>query len=676
MSSTRLAYRPSLDGLRALAVVAVLLFHAEVSGFSGGYLGVSLFFTLSGYLITRLLLSEEERDGTIDLAGFYTRRAKRLLPASTACLIAVAIVASTTDWFAAVADLRRDVIGAALQVANWVFLAGEGSYQDLFADSAGQASPVEHYWSLAIEEQFYWLWPIIFVLVARRVRTPRHRLTVVAWATAVAALVAPLTAAVWGGDAAYWATPARASEILVGAVVAVVVHGRHLSDVDQRVWRWAAPVGLGFLAAGVVLFPSSGGPAFAGFLPLVGLTSGLVLIGLERSGPALTHRVLSSRPLVGLGRISYGVYLFHWPIFVLVDQPRVDADGATLLVLRLGLTLAMALMSYFALERPVRSLRAPRPRNVASWSVGATVVTLTAALVLIPAGVGEYWRSPTIADAVSAASIEPIGTAELAPLVKITTPAPTEQSTSSVLTPTTDSPPPTPTLPRLERPVRVVVAGDSTAEALGAGLAVWAGERPDLAQVSLLATAGCGFLLGGEINVGEWRPVAPACEEWFASRFVSEVAKLQPDVVMLHTTSWDVLDRRWSDGTARTPLDPVFRGRLVGDFRSLTERLLESGVRTVVWVRQPVPNVYWLNGGQAQEDPLRHDVVYETVDEVASAQPLDVKVVDLPGWLAGEGLIDDQDARPDGVHWSNEAASRIARDYLGEQLIRAALKSG
>ncbi|MEN9507274.1 MAG: hypothetical protein RI958_3200, partial [Actinomycetota bacterium] len=117
VSSTRLTYRPELDGLRAAAVVAVVLFHAEVPGFTGGYLGVSLFFTLSGYLITGLLLAEHGQNGRIDLAAFYARRAKRLLPASALCLLAIAVASWTTDWFDAVADLRRDLVGAALQVS-------------------------------------------------------------------------------------------------------------------------------------------------------------------------------------------------------------------------------------------------------------------------------------------------------------------------------------------------------------------------------------------------------------------------------------------------------------------------------------------------------------------------------------------------------------------------------
>ncbi len=129
-SRTSIAYQPALDGVRALAVAVVLLFHAEVPGFSGGYLGVSVFFTLSGYLITSLLLAEHAGTGSISFGRFYARRVRRLLPASLACLLAIVVLTVATELFDGVADLRREILGSLLQVSNWVFLAGEGSYQN------------------------------------------------------------------------------------------------------------------------------------------------------------------------------------------------------------------------------------------------------------------------------------------------------------------------------------------------------------------------------------------------------------------------------------------------------------------------------------------------------------------------------------------------------------------
>ncbi len=674
-----MVHQPALDGIRAVSVIAVLLFHGEVAGFDGGYVGVSVFFTLSGFLITSLLIAEHDVTHRIDVSGFYVRRAKRLLPASLMCIAVIAILSATTDLFAGVATLRRDLLGGLLQVANWVFLAGDGSYQQLFAAAAGQASPLEHYWSLAIEEQFYWVWPLAFVGIARLGRTHRGRTIVVATITAVFAAAAPLIAAVWGPDAAYWATPARAAEILVGALAAFLVAGRTLSPR----WHLVAGAALGALCGTFVLLPSVGGPAYHGALPLVGLTSALLIVGLQVPGPV--RSALSLAPFVWLGRISYGVYLYHWPVFVVIDSPRVDLDTAPLFVIRLAITLALAQLSYSLLERPVRSGLVRRPRNIGLLAFGATAAVVATALLVVPSGSGDYWGGGETA---AAAAIDPVvddGT--LAPLVVVTavvastptstrapTQAPGTTASTSEAAPSTSSSTSTPApIPPLTRPMRVVVAGDSTAEATGNGLAQWAIENPQLAQVSIRAEKGCGFVRGGEFMVQEWTEIDPRCDRWAETGLADQVRDLAPDVVMLLTTSWDVLDRRWAADESLSPVDPVYAQRIHDDFTILTQRLLDSGAAHVVWVREPIPNVFWWSSGQTQEDPARHEVLYRAMDDIAAASAGRVTVVDLPTWLDEQQLTTDQGARPDGVHWSPEASARIARDFLGEQLLRASL---
>ena len=209
-----LAYQPALDGTRAVAVSLVLLFHAGFTWMSAGYLGVSVFFTLSGYLITSLLLAEMDQSGNVAMGAFYGRRVRRLLPASLLCIVLI-IAARQLGAFSRVAHLRADIIGALLQVFNWVRLAGSSSYADLFAGGAtGLTSPLEHYWSLAIEEQFYWLFPGVLLLLARWARRRGHSVTApVAALTLVFCLAAPVIAGVFGPDAAYWATPARLAAV-------------------------------------------------------------------------------------------------------------------------------------------------------------------------------------------------------------------------------------------------------------------------------------------------------------------------------------------------------------------------------------------------------------------------------------------------------------------------------
>jgi peptidoglycan/LPS O-acetylase OafA/YrhL len=687
-------YQPALDGVRAVAVLAVLAFHAEVPGFSGGYLGVSVFFTLSGFLITSLLVNEAEITGRVSAGAFYARRARRLLPASVLCVALIVVLAAVTDLFDGVADLRAHVVGSLLQVANWVFLFGDGSYQQLFQQAAGTASPLEHYWSLAIEEQFYWLWPISFLALTRVAKTRRAQIALLGTITAAFAVSSPVIAALWGGDAAYWATPARAAEILIGGVLALAVTGRSL----PARWSMAAPAALLALAAAVALFPSSGGPAYSGALPLVALGSAALLLGLQVDGPVRT--ALSIVPLVWLGRISYGVYLYHWPVYVIVDERRTDLDGAPLVLLRLAITLAIAQVSYMLVELPIRRGRSARLPITFAAAAGVTAAVAIVGFAVVPASAADYW-SGSEADA-KAASIEP--TAEpLAPVVA--RPESTTRTTSTTTPPATPVSAPVDTaadtapatalgdtvvadtvsdgtvpattalapIPELTRPVRIIVAGDSTAMATGAGMVAWAAANPDLAQVEIVAEPGCGFVRGGEVMVLEWTPVGDRCDEWLDQTLPSRVEALGPDVVMMMTTSWDVLDRRWPETGEVLPTDPAYRERIVRDLADVSDRLAAGGSQKVVWVREPIPNVYWWGSGQAQEDPVRHAEIYAAMDAAAESSDGRVVVVELPGWLREQGLDVDQDARPDGVHWSPEASLRIADEYLAEQLIRVAL---
>ncbi|TFH15380.1 MAG: acyltransferase, partial [Acidimicrobiales bacterium] len=376
----RLEYQPALDGVRALAVLAVLLFHAGTPGFSGGYLGVSVFFTLSGYLITSLLLREHDTSGAVDFRAFYGRRMRRLIPASVATVAAVVVITTITDVFDGVVALRAQVVGALLQVSNWVLLAGDTSYQDLLAQGSGVVSPLEHFWSLAIEEQFYWLWPPLVLLLLTRVRARRSRVRVVGAVTIVAMAAAPVIAHIWGPDAAYWATPARLGEILVGAFLAFVLTDASL----PRHIAVLAPLSLVALAVAVVTFPASSGPAYEGFLPLVAVVSGGLIVGLQRD--SLLRRALSTRPFVAVGMISYGIYLVHWPVFVIVDADRTGLTEPTLTILRLLITGAIAIASYFLLERPIRLRRGVTFRATAGAAAVASLAVIAVALIVIPAG--------------------------------------------------------------------------------------------------------------------------------------------------------------------------------------------------------------------------------------------------------------------------------------------------
>ena len=673
MTDRTITYQPALDGLRAVAVLLVLVFHAGFAWMPAGYLGVSVFFTLSGFLITRLLLAEHDRTGSVSFGAFYGRRLRRLLPASVLCLVLV-MIARAFGAFSRVEGLRSDIVGAALQVFNWVSLAGETSYGELFN---GGVSPLEHFWSLAIEEQFYWVWPAVFVVIARRCRRRGWGVVApVAVLTLVFAAGAPLIAVVWGADAAYWATPARLAEILVGALLACWV-GR--GGVVPAGARHVALPALAVIVALSCVLPSGSGPAYEGALPLVAVVSGVVLWSLQV--PGAVHSVLSVRPLVGLGKISYGVYLYHWPIDTLLRERgwRLDTVGG--FAVAFGLTLALTLVSYVALEQPVRRATwQPRLTMAAAAAATACVALLT---VTLPAAEPVVAVDQELLDAASIDSVD----GSLAPLQSTpstttpaaTTPAVTSPGTTDpAATSTTATAPPT-TLPlRLDlppvpaRPVRILVVGDSTSLYVAEGLAAWSVDHPTYARTTVRWAEGLTFLLEPEIVTFDTPQVLEQSRRTVGELMPAAVAELRPDVVVLMVTVNDSSNRRWSsDEGVLAPYDARYRDRLRTAYEGLTDQLLTSGVPEVAWVLPATPYHLWLE--PEMNEPDRYFVQHDVIREIVAAGGDRVSAVDFHGWLTASGLYRNNDWRPDGVHLTTESAADLAEQWLGPLLVTTAL---
>jgi peptidoglycan/LPS O-acetylase OafA/YrhL len=348
-----LPYLPGLDGLRAVAVVAVLLYHAGLSWIPGGFLGVEVFFVISGYLITSLLLAEHRRDGTVRLTAFWLRRARRLLPALFA-LLAVVTLCSLLFLPTEVARLRGDVIGALTYTANWHLVLSDQSY----FETVGRPSPLQHLWSLAVEEQFYVVWPVLFSLGIAYWGRARLLRAVAVGAVASSAVMWLLFSPGSDPSRAYYGSDTRASGLLVGAVLAFLWTPWRLRD---RAGRFAPlvidVVGIAALALVVRAFLRTGefdtGLYRGGFLGLGVLTA--VLIGATVHPAGHVGRLLGVRPLRWVGLRSYSIYLWHWPVYV-VTRPDVDVPlrGVPLLALRLALTAVLASVSYRWVETPVR----------------------------------------------------------------------------------------------------------------------------------------------------------------------------------------------------------------------------------------------------------------------------------------------------------------------------------
>ncbi|MFZ1577406.1 MAG: acyltransferase, partial [Nostocoides sp.] len=354
----RLPHRPGLDGVRALAVLGVLLYHGGVDWLPGGFLGVDVFFVLSGFLITSLLLREHEVTGRVNLPDFWFRRACRLLPALVPVVIFVAGYAVTLAPDVVRDRLRGDLFATVGYVANWRFVIADTSYFEQYA----APTPLLHAWSLAIEEQFYLLWPLVLLLLLRRGGGARgtRRLTSL---IAGGALASALTMALiyrpgFDPSRVYYGTDTRAQALLVGAAGAVIAvrGGLWAAEPEHRMARWSATMGLtglvGLAVLGVAARDSAPWLYRGGFV--LGALAALALVaGTVGAGSALS-RILAGAPLRIVGVASYGIYLWHWPVYVVLTPDRTDLSGPALLMLRLGITALLASVSYVLVEAPIR----------------------------------------------------------------------------------------------------------------------------------------------------------------------------------------------------------------------------------------------------------------------------------------------------------------------------------
>jgi len=388
-----------LDGLRAIAVAGVILYHLSPGIAVGGYLGVDIFFVISGFLITALLLRERDARGRIDLLNFWRRRARRLLPA-----LAVLVLSCCTAAWAiggnVLVDLGRQVLGAATFSSNWIAVAGHRSYFDETAPEL-----FRNLWSLAVEEQFYLVWPFAILLLLL-VRKRRLRLAIVA-ALAVASALAMALIYLPGADATrvYYGTDTHSFGLTIGAVLALLSQRWSALPLSwPRHSRWILPslgtLGLGALVAASALLPADAPLVYRGGLAVVAVVTAVTIAGAVVPGSFL-GRALDIPPLRWIGERSYGLYLWHWPVFILVlgalpDWPRMGADGWLLGAIALAITVAASALSYRFVEQPIRKngFRATLGAVVLHWPataprrLGRIAATLVVVLAVTGGGFG------------------------------------------------------------------------------------------------------------------------------------------------------------------------------------------------------------------------------------------------------------------------------------------------
>jgi len=379
------SYRPEIDGLRSIAVLPVLFFHVGFAWMPGGFVGVDVFFVISGYLITRLIFSEVDKTGTLNFSRFYLRRVRRLAPAMLATIALSFVAAYLIAPPQMMAEFAGSAIAAILSASNFYFW-----YQSGYFDTANELKPLLHTWSLAVEEQFYLVWPLILILAAKRSRTAAG---VVLALIAAASLTASI---IWIDDRAsiYYLLPFRAFELAIGGLILWVE--RYRLPVLALELAFLA----GLLLIGVAVFGYSKDTVFPSYMALVPCLGAALVI---YAGRTVYLGALLDNPLtIGIGLISYSLYLVHWPLFVFYKYRFTAFDGPTLAEkwALCGATLLLAAAMYFAVERP---LRTERPRSwLRGWRFGAAAAAI-AALLAFPSvsawkDQGWLWRySPEIA---------------------------------------------------------------------------------------------------------------------------------------------------------------------------------------------------------------------------------------------------------------------------------------
>ena len=613
-----LAHIPALDGLRGLAVVAVLLFHAGY--LRGGWLGVDLFFVLSGYLITSLLLFEHRDAGRIDLLGFWGRRARRLLPALVLVLLAVAVYAKLEVAPIDLGRVRTDGLATLFFSANWHDIWTGTSYWDRTL----APSLLAHTWSLAVEEQLYLLWPIALTVVLgrRRRRAPD--------AVAMVALVAAALsagAAIWlhlagaSNERIYFGTDTRAVAVALGAFVAGWRRRRGgISASTARSLEVAAIFGAIVLGAAWWRMDGNAASTYGGGLLVASGLGALVVAAAADVRSTRLAAVLSFWPLRMLGLISYGLYLWHWPIYEAMSARRTGLDGPALLAARLGVTLAFAVASWLLVERPIRI------RRPAGWWVrwpGAASAAVAAAVV------------------VAALLVSTQGAVHLS----------TRELATGVVR--AQNPP-------LSAP-KIVVLGDSVAASLAAPpISDPSSFGIDVVRSTVLGCQavwdGVHRARGTEGNVN--RP--PACPPAVGPLVATE----RPDAVLIDYGGWTDADFEVG-GSWRAACSPAYLGLLRTRFTAVVTDARVSGAPVVVAGAARSTNTFRSAANWS------HTLCTNNVMKDVATHTAGVSYLDVDAWLCPATHCRDQHAgvylRSDGVHFQGPGGTYVAH-WVFEQV--------
>ena len=346
----RLGYRPALDGVRALAILTVMVVHTGAPFISGGFLSVDVFFVLSGLLITTVLLEEWEKTATISLARFYARRALRLLPGLAVLLLSLAAFSFTLDpmFRPAAVEIWREIVFTFFYMANWALAFGAMPAMGFLG----------HAWTLAIEEQFYMIWPLLLLTMLRGGLSRRRVATIVAGAIAAAWFYRLV---LWESgvplDRLFFGFDARCDALLAGCLAGICASLPDRSEGASSGLRTASFVSGAFLAVMFVVADREAASMYQGLSTLVALATAVVLAEIVEHPATLLARVLAWPPLVHVGRVSYGLYLWHWPVYLYLPPETLGLSVTATNIVRFAMTFVMAELSSVLIERPALRMK-------------------------------------------------------------------------------------------------------------------------------------------------------------------------------------------------------------------------------------------------------------------------------------------------------------------------------
>ncbi len=634
-----ISYIPALDGIRGVAIIVIMGYHGGVFLTSGGFYSLDTFFALSGFLITSLLISEWQRSTTIRLGRFWARRARRLLPALLVMLLGVALFAAYAVPAGTYPTLRGDAFSALFYYANWHFIANGSNY---FNQSA-LTSPLTHTWSLAVEEQFYLVWPVVVLGLFKLWKSTRALLVVCVAGALASSIEMGLLYTPGDVNRLYYGTDTRAQSLLVGAALAVSLSlwadhrhraGTVPAGIDPIRRRpggdpaWAVQtargraavlaVGLAGVAVSAVLWTFvsyNDALAYRGGFLLAALATAAVLFSVVCSQRSVLARCLSVAPLRYVGRISYGMYLWHFPLFIYLDHARTGLTGYPLFALRVAVTLVVASVSFYVIERPIR--QGTLLTGWRTWAITPLAVLGTAAAL------------------VAATSV---------PAVAAKAPAP---------------PPPASAL-GTGPPVRALVVGDSTALTLDIGLNEYARDY-DVEPFNG-GILGCGVTDGAEYQEkGVDAPMAAQCRgapprsQWPAL-WKADIAKDHPNVVMILAGRWEVSNRTY-EGRWTNIENPTYAAYVQRELRYAVQVAGSSGAAVVLMTAPCYDTGEQPDGRSWPEDSrARLDIYNGIVRRVAASVPgtalLDFNAMACPEGQYEEFMDGQQIRLADGIHFT------------------------